>query len=246
MGFLCIFEINTFLSNITEMKHIQHVFFDLDHTLWDFEKNSALTFKKILHEHSVNVSFESFIEIYKPINANYWKLYREERVSKEKLRYGRLNETFEKLNYNASDDLVNLLSEKYIEHLPSFNNLFEGTFELLEYLKGKYELHIITNGFKEVQTIKMENSGILSYFNEIITSESVGVKKPNPKVFRYALEKANAKSDNSLMIGDNLEADIQGALDCNFSVIHCNFEEEKVECDNLISVTSLNEIMKYL
>ncbi|MDT7833478.1 YjjG family noncanonical pyrimidine nucleotidase [Flavobacteriaceae bacterium S356] len=228
------------------MKHIQHVFFDLDHTLWDFEKNSALTFKKILHEYSVNVSFESFIDIYKPINANYWKLYREERVSKEKLRYGRLNETFEKLNYNASDDLINLLSEKYIEHLPSFNHLFEGTFELLEYLQDKYVLHIITNGFEEVQTVKMEKSGILSYFNEIITSESVGVKKPNPKVFKYALEKANAKSENSLMIGDNLEADIQGALNCNFSVIHCNFDEEKVKLDNLISVTSLNEIMKYL
>ncbi len=246
MGFLCIFEINTFLSNITEMKHIQHVFFDLDHTLWDFEKNSALTFMRILDEHAVEVSFNSFIETYKPINAHYWKLYREERVSKEKLRYDRLNETFKKLNYKASDTLINTLSEKYIEHLPGFNHLFDGTIELLEYLQEKYELHIITNGFEEVQTLKMQKSGILPYFKEIITSESVGVKKPNPKVFRYALEKANAEPGNSLMIGDNLEADIQGALDCNLSVIHCNFEKEKVTIDNLISVTSLNEIMKYL
>jgi len=228
------------------MKHIQHIFFDLDHTLWDFEKNSALTFKKILNEYSVDVSFDSFIEAYKPINMYYWKLYREERVSKEKLRYGRLNETFNKLNYSASDDLIDTLSEKYIEYLPSFNYLFEGTIELLEYLQDKYELHIITNGFEEVQTIKMKKSRILSYFNKIITSESVGVKKPNPKVFKYALEKANAKSSNSIMIGDNLEADIQGALNCDFSVIHCNFEKEKIEFDNLISVTSLNQIMKYL
>lgn len=228
------------------MKHIQHVFFDLDHTLWDFEKNSALTFRRILKEYTVDVSFDAFIEIYKPINAYYWKLYREERVSKEKLRYDRLNETFKKLNYDAPDELINILSQKYIEELPNFNHLFEGTVELLEYLKGKYELHIITNGFEEVQTLKMQKSGILSYFKEIITSDAVGVKKPNPKVFRYALEKANAKPHNSLMIGDNLEADIQGALDCNLSVIHCNFEEEKVTTDNLISVTSLNEIMKYL
>lgn len=228
------------------MKHIKHVFFDLDHTLWDFEKNSALTFKRILKEYDVKVSFNAFIEIYKPINANYWKLYREERVSKEMLRYGRLNETFKKLNYTASDHLIDTLSEKYIEHLPNFNYLFEGTLELLDYLQDKYELHIITNGFEEVQTIKMEKSGILSYFNAIITSESVGVKKPNPKVFKYALEKANAKSENSLMIGDNLEADIQGALNCDFSVIHCNFEGEKIALDNLISVTSLNEIMKYI
>lgn len=245
-AFLCIFEINTFLSNITEMKHIQHVFFDLDHTLWDFEKNSALTFRKILKDYDVGVSFDAFIEIYRPINTDYWKLYREEKVSKEKLRYGRLNETFEKLNYKVSDELIYTLSEKYIEHLPNFNYLFEGTLELLDYLQNKYELHIITNGFEEVQTIKMKKSGILSYFNAIITSESVGVKKPNPKVFKYALEKANAKSENSLMIGDNLEADIQGALNCDFSVIHCNFEKEKIELDNLISVTSLNEIMKYI
>lgn len=246
IGFLCIFEINTFLSNITEMKHIQHVFFDLDHTLWDFEKNSALTFRKILDDYAVDINFDAFIDTYKPINAHYWKLYREEKVSKEKLRYDRLNETFKKLDYLASDKLINELSHKYIEHLPSFNYLFKGAIELLDYLKEKYELHIITNGFEEVQTLKMERSGILSYFNQIITSESVGVKKPNPKVFKYALDMANATSGNSLMIGDNLEADIQGALDCDLSVIHCNFEEEKVTIDNLISVTSLNEIMKYL
>lgn len=246
MGFLCIFEVNTFFSNIIEMKHIQHVFFDLDHTLWDFEKNSALTFKKILVDFNVNVSFHSFIEVYKPINFNYWKLYREERISKENLRYKRLSDTFKNLNYTVSDDLINTLSEKYIEHLPDFNYLFEGAIELLDYLKNKYELHIITNGFEEIQTLKMEKSGILPYFNQIITSESVGVKKPNPKVFKYALQQANAKSSNSLMIGDNLEADIQGALDCNLSVIHCNFEKEKVTLDNLISVTSLNEIMSYI
>lgn len=228
------------------MKHIQHVFFDLDHTLWDFEKNSALTFEKILKEHSVDIAFDAFIACYKPINASYWKLYREEKVSKEELRYQRLNETFTQLKYSASASLIHDLSEKYIEFLPSFNNLFDGAIELLEYLKDKYKLHIITNGFEEVQTTKMENSGILHFFTEIITSESVGVKKPNPKVFQYALSAADAQPEHSIMIGDNLEADIQGALDCNFSAIHCNFEQEKVPIDNLISVTSLNEIRKYL
>ncbi|MFY0603630.1 MAG: YjjG family noncanonical pyrimidine nucleotidase [Flavobacteriaceae bacterium] len=228
------------------MKYIQHVFFDLDHTLWDFEKNSALTFEKLLRDFEVNVDFHSFIEVYKPINQYYWKLYREERVSKEKLRYSRLYETFNKLNYNVSEDLIYTLSEKYIEFLPDFNHLFEGTIELLDYLESKYALHIITNGFEEIQTLKMERSGILKYFKEIITSESVGVKKPNPKVFHHALKKANALPQNSLMIGDNLEADIQGAIDCNLSVIHCNFEKQKVTLDNLISVNSLVEIKNYI
>jgi putative hydrolase of the HAD superfamily len=228
------------------MKHIQHVFFDLDHTLWDFEKNSALTFRKILEEYKIAVSFQSFIEVYKPINLQYWKLYREEKVSKEVLRYERLSKTFKALNYKISDELIDVLSEKYIEFLPSFNYLFEGTKELLTYLKDKYELHIITNGFEEIQTLKMERSGILSYFDQIITSESVGVKKPNPKVFHYALEKAKTTANHSIMIGDNLEADIQGAIDCNFSAIHCNFENEKHLPDNLISVTSLHQIMNHL
>lgn len=228
------------------MKHIEHVFFDLDHTLWDFEKNSALTFKKILEEYKVDVAFDTFIELYKPINARYWKLYRDERVSKEELRFQRLHETFKALQYEAAPGLIDNLSERYIEFLPSFNHLFDGAIELLEYLKSKYILHIITNGFEEVQTTKMENSGILHYFTQIITSESVGVKKPNPRVFEHALKVANALPEHSIMIGDNLEADIQGALDCDFSAIHCNFEEEKVNVDNLISVTSLNEIRQYL
>lgn len=225
---------------------IKHVFFDLDHTLWDFERNSALTFKKILSEHNVEVGLHSFIEVYKPINLYYWKLYREEKVSKEVLRYERLHKTFKSLNYNATDTLIHILSKKYIEILPSFNYLHEGTIELLKYLKKKYELHIITNGFEEVQTLKMQRSGIFPYFNQIITSESVGVKKPDPKIFYHALEKAGAVPGNSMMIGDNFEADIQGALDCNFSVIHCDFENNKKASDNLSTVSSLYEIKKYL
>lgn len=226
--------------------NIQHIFFDLDHTLWDFEKNSALAFKKILKENAIDVNFHSFITVYKPINLDYWKLYREEKISKEALRYGRLNDTFKRLNYSVSNDMIDILSVRYIESLPDFNHLFEGAVELLEYLQYKYKLHIITNGFEEIQTLKLENSGILHFFNQIITSESVGVKKPNPRVFIHALEKAQAAPQNSMMIGDNLEADIQGALNCNLSAIHCNFENENITEDNFISVNSLQEIKKYL
>lgn len=226
--------------------NLEHIFFDLDHTLWDFEKNSALTFGKILPEAGVDINFDNFLFTYIPINSKYWKLYREDKVSKAKLRYARLKETFDALKCEVSDEVIRHLSEEYIRQLPNFNHLFEGTFELLDYLKDKYQLHMITNGFEEVQTLKMSKSGILDYFQKIITSESVGVKKPNPRVFQFALSKAQALPENSMMIGDNLEADIQGALEVGMRAIHFNPEDIKDIPENVISVAKLLEIKQYI
>ncbi len=226
--------------------NLEHIFFDLDHTLWDFERNSALTFGKLLPEAGVDINFDNFLSTYVPINSKYWKLYREDKVSKAKLRYARLKETFDALKCEVSDEVIHHLSEEYIRQLPNFNHLFEGTFELLNYLKDKYQLHIITNGFEELQTLKMSKSGILDYFQKIITSESVGVKKPNPRVFQFALNKAQALPENSMMIGDNLEADIQGALDVGMKAIHFNAEDIKDIPQNVISVAKLLEIKQYI
>ena len=233
-------------SNIEEMKQIQHVFFDLDHTLWDFEKNSELSLKKVFDKQNMTIDLNDFLEIYKPLNIKYWKLYRDEKITKKELRYGRLKNTFDALNYLISDDLIDIIATEYINFLPDFNHLFEYTFEILDYLKEKYQLHIITNGFEEIQTKKMETSKILRYFDVIVTSESVGVKKPNPKVFNFALEKANAKNCTSIMIGDSIEADIEGALSVGMTAIHVNFENEKANNVNFNSVTSLLDIKKYL
>jgi putative hydrolase of the HAD superfamily len=225
---------------------IQHVFFDLDHTLWDFEKNSDLAFKKVFDKQNIKIDLNSFLTVYKPLNLEYWKLYREEKISKDELRYGRLKNTFDAVNYAITDDLIDIIAVEYIDFLPDFNHLFEYTFEILEYLKDKYQLHIITNGFEEIQIKKMESSNILHYFNSVITSESVGVKKPNPKVFYHALEVANAKKENSIMIGDNIEADVLGAINIGMQAIHCNFEQEKVVDLNIISIASLLELKQYL
>lgn len=225
---------------------VTHIFFDLDHTLWDFEKNSALTFQKILPEADVDLVHEQFINTYIPINAKYWKLYREERVSKAALRYARLKETFHALKYEISDEKINSLAKEYILQLPNFNHLFDGTLELLDYLKEKYTLHIITNGFEEVQTLKMKKSKIFHYFTEVITSESVGVKKPNPKVFLHAMKKAGSSPKESLMIGDNIEADIQGALATGMKAIHCNFENTGIIPNNITSIRHLLEIKQYI
>ena len=225
---------------------IEHVFFDLDHTLWDFEKNSDLAFQKVFNKQNINIDLTLFLKDYKPINKEYWKLYREEKVTKKELRYGRLKKAFDKINYTISDKLIDIIAIEYIEFLPDFNHLFKDTIKILDYLKTKYQLHIITNGFEEIQTKKMESSKIIHYFDKIITSESVGVKKPNPKVFNYALEIANANPKNSIMIGDSLEADIEGALNLGIKAIHCNFENENINTNNFVSIKSLLEIKQYL
>mgnify|MGYP003636241243 FL=1 len=228
------------------MINIEHVFFDLDHTLWDFEKNSDLTFEKVFKKQQINTDLNAFLEVYRPINLEYWRLFRDEKVSKKELRYGRLKKAFDSINYTISDDLIDTIAIEYIEYLSDFNHLFEGTFEILDYLKDKYQLHIITNGFEEVQHKKMKSSKLLPYFDAIITSESVGVKKPNPKVFHHALKVANANQENSIMIGDSLEADIFGAINIGMPAIYCNFNNDVKTSDSYTSITSLLELKQYL
>jgi putative hydrolase of the HAD superfamily len=224
---------------------INHIFFDLDHTLWDFETNSDMAFDTIFKKHKVNVDIQKFLNYYRPINENYWKLYREEKISKNDLRYGRLKDAFNKIKTKVDDELIELLAVDYIEHLPLNNFLFAGAFEILEHLQPKYNMHIITNGFNEVQFKKIENSGLAKYFDKIITSEEVGVKKPNPLIFQYALQQTNAAASESIMIGDNWEADIMGAKNVGLDVIFCNFNRQPVS-SNIKSVKNLLEIKQYL
>nr|WP_299000076.1 YjjG family noncanonical pyrimidine nucleotidase [uncultured Allomuricauda sp.] len=224
---------------------VKDVFFDLDHTLWDFELNSALTFQKILVENEVTVEIASFLEVYRPINLAYWKVYRENRISKEDLRYKRLKETFDAIGYKASDKLIHILSERYIEDLSTFGNLIPYAMQTLNYLAPKYNLHIITNGFKETQRSKMKNSNIDHFFDKIIDSETAGVKKPHPQIFETALEHAKTSAKQSLMIGDNLEADILGAQALGMQALHFNFHNEpKHQLSRIIN--SLDEIKNLL
>lgn len=226
-------------------KHKKHIFFDLDHTLWDFDKNSKLAFKAIFELNNIGIDIDDFIDVYEPINLSYWKKYREERVTKTELRYGRLKESFDTLNYVASDAIINKLSIDYIEYLTTFNHLFEDTIEVLEYLKPHYEMHIITNGFEEAQNKKIENSGLSRFFKTITNSEKAGVKKPNPIIFNHALELANADVSESLMIGDSYEADVLGAINMNMDAIHFNYRNESLGQEH-DSITELSQLKKYL
>lgn len=224
---------------------VTDIFFDLDHTLWDFDKNSALTFKKILKDFKVYVNLEDFLETYVPINQLYWKLYREEKVTKQELRYQRLRKTFDQIGVTINDLTIDLLSDAYIEHLSSFNHVFPHTYEILDYLAPNYKLHIITNGFQEIQDKKLKNANIYNHFDQIINSEQAGVKKPHPKIFERALQKAQCQAEKALMIGDNIEADILGAKASGFHTLHFNAHKEPHHkiCP---MINSLHEIKSFL
>ncbi|MBA4155163.1 YjjG family noncanonical pyrimidine nucleotidase [Flavobacterium sp.] len=226
-------------------KNKTDIFFDLDHTLWDFEKNSALAFEKIFEKHQLDLNLEEFLLHYIPTNLKYWKLYRDEKISQEDLRYHRLKEVFDLMNKEVVDEMIHLLSHEYIYYLPQFNYLYEGAWEILDYLFPKYKLHIITNGFQTVQAGKLKNSNIEHFFQTITNSEMAGVKKPNPLIFEYALKKANATKSKSIMIGDSLEADIEGALNVGLDAIF--FNEFNVSVDEKIhQVNHLMLLKEYL
>jgi len=225
--------------------NITDVFFDLDHTLWDFEKNSALAFETIFKMQKLDIDMPKFLRFYVPINRAYWERYRKDEITQKELRFGRLKDAFDLMQIDIADDLITFLSEEYIHYLPKYNHLFEGTIEILDYLKPKYNLHIITNGFAEIQGNKMNNSYISHYFKTITNSEMAGVKKPNSLIFDYALDLAKAKKENSIMIGDCIEADVQGALDAGLDAILFTESSEQV-AENIKQVNHLLELKKYL
>jgi putative hydrolase of the HAD superfamily len=224
---------------------VKDIFFDLDHTLWDFDKNSMLAFKRVFKKFKITIEFDAFLKIYEPINLEYWKKYREDKVSKENLRRGRLIDSFNFFDLIFTTEKIDEIADAYIQELPFDNHLFEGAVEILDYLILKYKLHIITNGFEEVQHKKLKNSGIDHYFSTVTTSEEVGVKKPNPKVFLTALNKANSFPTQSVMIGDSLEADILGANNIGMQTIFYNYRNESIS-KKIKSIDSLLEIKNYL
>jgi putative hydrolase of the HAD superfamily len=227
------------------MKNITHVFFDLDHTLWDFDKNSILAFDKIFKVHHPTIDTLQFIEIYAPINQACWKLYQVDKITHQELRYERLRQSFDAINYTISDKEIDKISDDYIEFLPDNNQLFVGAIEVLEYLKPKYKLHIITNGFAEVQGKKINNSGLGNYFKTITNSEMAGVKKPHPNIFEFAISSANVQKQNAIMIGDCIDADVRGAIDFGMHAIL--FDEKRAHAvEGIKTINHLLELKNIL
>jgi putative hydrolase of the HAD superfamily len=193
---------------------MKHVFFDLDRTLWDFERNSEQALRILYSElqlNSVTRDFDSFFKTYKKINARLWNLYGTGKLSKEVLRVKRFEDTLKSFQVEAPE-IANELADGYVSISPRQKNIFPNTHETLQKLLNEnIQLHIITNGFKEVQFIKLEHCGLIDYFDVIVCSEDVGKNKPAPEIFQFALEQADARPEDSVMIGDDLKVDVFGA-----------------------------------
>jgi len=226
---------------------ITDIFFDLDHTLWDFETNSKAAFDKLLKKHHLPVEIDDYIKVYEPINKQYWTDYANQLKTKEQVKFGRLRDTFDALNMSVSKELIQRLADEYLDFLKQEKALMPGSLEILDYLKNKYRLHILTNGFVEVQQEKLDNSGITDYFDLMITSEETGKLKPHPDVFNYALKKAGTFAHRSFMIGDNIQSDVLGARNIGMSAIHYDpLDESDVDFHIIPKVKHLVEIKEIL
>ncbi|HPE86372.1 MAG: YjjG family noncanonical pyrimidine nucleotidase [Bacteroidales bacterium] len=207
------------------MKQYSHIFFDLDKTLWDFEANSRAVMEDLYVRYALKKrgvpGVTEFFAVYSTINDRLWEQYRKGAIRKQELKVKRFELALR--HFSIFDvALATLFGREYLELLPEKTVLMPGTHALLSYLKPKYPLHIITNGFEEVQEKKMRNTLILDYFTAIITSEAAGARKPNAAIFRYAFEKTGAMPANSLMIGDDLEVDVIGAKESGMDQIYFN------------------------
>ncbi len=214
-------------------KKYKYLFFDLDRTLWDFEKSAIEALEEIVENHDLAQKgigdFKEFCKKYTEHNYTLWDLYREGKLEKDILRWKRFHLTL--LDYGIDDKvLAEALGTDYVEISPRKVNLFPHVMETLEYLAPKYHLNLITNGFQEVQEMKMKESGMDRYFEKLITSEEAGVKKPDPRIFYYAFEKTGALSAESLMIGDDYPVDIVGARQVGMDQVF--FDPEKLSGEN--------------
>lgn len=228
---------------------MKHLFFDLDHTLWDFEKNSEsalrILFDQLGLESNIR-SFTTFHTEYKKINAELWYLYSKGEVSKDLLRVKRFNDTLK--HFKVIDtSLAEKLADGYVQLSPYQKNLFPGTLDVLASLKSDgYELHIITNGFKEIQEIKLSNTGIRDYFDVVLCSEEVGKQKPHIDVFHSAMNRAGTVAKDSVMIGDNLHTDILGAERAGITGILFDPHFEHRDGTHEWQIRKLNEIPELL
>ncbi len=227
----------------------KHLFFDLDRTIWDFERNSNETFNYIFEKYELKKmgipSVEMFQDKYHTYNSMLWNLYKEGQIPKEVLKTKRFELTI--LDFGIDNYLMAVnIGNDYLENVTNKTYVFPNTFEVLNYLSNKYDLHIITNGFDEVQFKKIISGNLNQYFKNIITSEEAGVKKPNPKIFLTALEKANAKAEECLMIGDDIEADIIGAISVGIDQVLFNPNGTKHNKTITYEIKDLKELMSFL
>ncbi|MBS1683465.1 MAG: YjjG family noncanonical pyrimidine nucleotidase [Bacteroidetes bacterium] len=227
----------------------KHIFFDLDHTLWDFEANSRATLSELFEELGLKdrgiPSFETFHETYLPINSQYWARYHHKLMPKEELRVGRFLETLRRFKVD-DEALAEQIADLYLRRSPYRTATFPDAMEVLEYLSKKYALHIITNGFSEVQDIKIRESRLEVYFRHVFVSEQVGHQKPQREIFLHAMEVTGATVEESLMIGDNMATDIMGAKAVGMDQVFFNPLGKKTRDKATYEIAALSELKNFL
>ena len=226
------------------------LFFDLDHTLWDFELNSKETMQELYINHQIAAlgitDFDAFFNIYTAHNHRLWDRYAKGFIKQEELRWKRIYLSL--LDFKiANEQLSKDMSLEFLQILPTKKKLFPHTIEILNYLKEKdYKMHLITNGFESVQIKKIKNAEIAHYFNEVITSETSNSLKPNKEIFEFALKTANATLSESSMIGDNETADIQGGINIGMDTVFVNHLKVAPTLPATYTITHLKELEEIL
>lgn len=226
-------------------KKYTHIFFDLDNTLWNFEKNSRCAMLETFRYFQLDrkKDFDSFFETYSRHNHQLWDSYRKKEVGKSELVLKRFQNTFTEQKIDGVDPLG--MNTHYLSVMPKQKNLNEGVLEILNYLKVKrYKMYIITNGFREVQNNKLESSGLKPFFSKVFISEEIKVPKPGREIFEFAIKSANAKKQNSIMIGDDWDVDVIGALHFGIDSVHFDLTESRELKAAKNPVNSSNHVYK--
>jgi len=228
-------------------KKYSHLYFDLDKTIWDFERNSESTIAEIYATLELTKkglpSFDEFHVVYEGHNLKLWDLYRKNEISKQDLMVKRFNDALLDFGYDKPET-AERFSDLYLQILPTRTGVFPGTYQALDYLSEKYKLHIITNGFSEVQYTKLKNADLEKYFTHIIVSEDAGAKKPDKAIFEYALKLAEADAAASVMIGDDLEVDLLGAKAAGIDQVFFNVNRLKHEEEITFEIHAMEELMR--
>jgi putative hydrolase of the HAD superfamily len=228
----------------------KHLFFDLDHTLWDFDSNAKTTLEDVFVqfelEQRIPAGFIAFYTQYLHHNKILWERYSNGFITADELKWKRMWRTL--LDFKIGEEkLAKELGALFLEILPTKTQVFSYTFEILDYLKAKdYQLHLITNGFEKTQWRKLNSSGLAGYFTEVITSEISNSLKPKKEIFDFALLKTKALLQESLMLGDNLNADIQGAINANMDSVFVNHINEKTMLLPTYTIYHLKELENIL
>jgi len=203
----------------------KHIFFDLDHTLWDFEKNASETLQHLFNHFNLQqlklFTLEQFLQAFHKVNRQLWAAFDNGKVDKRYIRGERFKIISEHLKISP-DLLPAELGELYLAQCPSKSHVMPFAHDILNYLKKKYELHVITNGFNDVQLVKIDSSRLADFFHEIITADSCGYQKPHKQIFDHALKVVDADDHECIMIGDNLSTDIEGARNAGIDQIFYN------------------------